>query len=65
MIRVVWYALVFEKTSQWILDWINTELQSVNQIDFELINVWMKYSNLPFVIDLKMLTLLNLEDELT
>lgn len=57
--------MAFEKTSQWILGCINTELQSVNQIDFQMINVWMKYSNLPVIIDIKMLVLLNFEDELT
>lgn len=58
-------CLVFEKISQWILSCINTELPSVNQIGFELINIWMNYSDLPFVIDTKMLVLSNLEDVLT
>lgn len=57
--------MVFEKISQWILSCINTELPSVNQIGFELINIWMNYSDLPFVIDTKMLVLSNLEDVLT
>lgn len=39
-------------------------LESVNKINSELINVWMNYSNLSFVIDMKMLVLLNFKDEL-
>lgn len=39
-------------------------LESVNKINSELINVWMNYSNLSFVIDMKMLLLLNFKDEL-
>lgn len=39
-------------------------LGSVNKINSELINVWMNYSNLSFVIDMKMLVLLNFKDEL-
>lgn len=39
-------------------------LESVNKINSELINVWMNYSNLSFVIDMKMLVLLNFNDEL-
>lgn len=44
---------------------INNELHSVNQTDFELNNVWMNYSNLPFVTDTKMLVLFNSEEKLT
>lgn len=39
-------------------------LESVNKINLGLISVWKNYSNLSFVIDIKMLVLLNFKDEL-
>ena len=39
-------------------------LESVNKINSELINVWMNYSNLSFVIDMKMRVLPSFKYEL-
>lgn len=62
MIRVVQKALVFEKTTRWLLGCINTEMQSI-----KLILKWLKFvwitQTCPLSQMWKMLVLLNYEDE--